>query len=317
MTRIGPRQANPTTVRETSTGRRGTRSPRTAPSGEPLRLRARGRMHTFSPLTLTGQPSDTECVVLVDTTKHLTGREIASTRPSTVRVGAGDVHGIAAGLPGATWVRVDRRTRSREPHCRRCPRDRRARHRGSRPGEHQPSGHTYGSLSNLVVSLTAVVWDQASDRYVARAFHRSHPDCAAFLTHIGRAFITDVTLRVGADNYLRCVSDVTTPASRLFAAPGSTSAQSFAAMVERSGRVETVWFPFTDHPWTKAWTVRPIRPSRSCPVDTTYNYPFSDNIPRPVANLASQLVNGTPQLAPALGALQYTTTARPRHHLLH
>ena len=264
------------------------------------RLRARGRMHTFSPLTLTGQPSDTERVVLVDTTKHLTGREIASTRPATVRVGAGtsmesllaylERHGYGLTAAPAAGNLTVGGVLAIGSHGTGVP----------AAGEHQRSGHTYGSLSNLVVSLTAVVWDQPSDRYVARAFHRSHPDCAAFLTHLGRAFITDVTLRVGADNYLRCVSDVTTPASRLFAAPGSTSAQSFAAMVERCGRVEAVWFPFTDHPWTKAWTVRPIRPSRSRPVDTPYNYPFSDNVPRLVADLASQLVNGTPQLAPAL-----------------
>lgn len=273
------------------------------------RLRARGHMHNFSPLTLTGQRSDAQRVVLVDTTKHLTGRAMASTRPATVWVGAGTsmeslltyLQGRGYGLTAApaTGHLTVGGVLAIGAHGTGV----------ATPEEYQPSDHLYGSLSNLVVSLTAVVWDQASDRYVARTFHRSHPDCAALLTHLGRAFITDVTLRVGADSYLQCVSDVTTPASKLFAAPGSTSAQSFAAMVDRSGRVETIWFPFTDHTWTKTWTERPICPSQSRPVDAPYNYPFTDNIPRPLAELAATLVEGAPELAPALGELQYTTTA--------
>jgi FAD/FMN-containing dehydrogenase len=273
------------------------------------RLRARGHMHNFSPLTLTGQPSDAQRVVLVDTTQHLTGRAIASTRPATVWVGAGtsmesllsylERRGYGLTAAPATGNLTVGGVLAIGAHGTGV----------ATAAEYQPSDHLWGSLSNLVVALTAVVWDQASDRYVARTFHRSHPDCAALLTHLGRAFITDVTLRVRADSYLQCVSALTTPASRLFAAPGATSTQSFAAMVERSGRVEAIWFPFTDRTWIKTWSVQPSCPSRSRPVDTPYNYPFSDNIPRPLADLASKLIEGAPQLAPALGALQYRTTA--------
>ncbi|EPJ42230.1 hypothetical protein STAFG_0697 [Streptomyces afghaniensis 772] len=53
-------------------------------------------------------------------------------------------------------------------------------------GERRPQGHTYGSLSNLILSLTAVVWDSRAGAYALRTFHRDKGDCAALLTHLGR-----------------------------------------------------------------------------------------------------------------------------------
>ena len=76
------------------------------------------------------------------------------------------------------------------------------------------------------------------------------------LTHLGRTFITEVTLQVGANTRLRCQSFVDVAASALFGAPGSSS-QTFDSYVEQSGRVETIWFPFTSAPWLKVWTHRP------------------------------------------------------------
>ena len=42
-------------------------------------------------------------------------------------------------------------------------------------GETKPAGHTYGSISNLVQQLTAVVWDSATSSYVLRTYPRRHP----------------------------------------------------------------------------------------------------------------------------------------------
>jgi FAD/FMN-containing dehydrogenase len=272
------------------------------------RLRAVGQKHNFSPLTIAGHGCDETRVVLVDTTRHLTGMRLLIGPPAGVAVETGasltslltylESHGYGMTAAPACGELSVGGVLAVGGHGTGVP----------VVGEQRQPGHLYGSLSDLVVSVTALVWDQTADQYVLRTFHRSHPSCADLLTHLGRAFITEVTLRVGANQNLRCVSDVTTTAGRLFAAPAAASDRSFAATVARSGRVETFWFPFTDHTWTKAWTVEPRRPARSRPVTTPYNYPFSDNVPAPVTDMVSRLVEDSPELAPDLSRLQYTTT---------
>lgn len=49
-------------------------------------------------------------------------------------------------------------------------------------GESNVPGHTFGSLSNLVTELTAVVWD--GSKYALRTFTRADPDITALLTHL-------------------------------------------------------------------------------------------------------------------------------------
>jgi FAD/FMN-containing dehydrogenase len=68
-------------------------------------------------------------------------------------------------------------------------------------GELPLPGHTYGSVSNLVVSLTVAVWDTTRNAYVLKTFQRNDPDIGAFLVHLGRAFITEATLRLGVNFY--------------------------------------------------------------------------------------------------------------------
>ncbi len=176
-------------------------------------------------------------------------------------------------------------------------------------GETPPPGHGFGTLSNQVTSLTAVVWDGTAGHYVLRTFDRSEADSAAFLVHLGRAFLTEVVLRVGADQNLRCVSRVDIPATDLFAAPGTPGGRTLADFVERTGRAEAIWFAFTANPWLKTWEVAPSQPWFTHQVTEPYNYPFSDNIPQPVAELAGQLVGGSWGLAPTFGQLQYLITA--------
>jgi hypothetical protein len=89
-------------------------------------------------------------------------------------------------------------------------------------GEVPVAGHTYGSLSNLILSLTAVVWDSGSSQYVLQTFQRTTPQCKAFLAHLGRTFVTQVTLQVGANQRLRCQSWFNIPATELFAPAGSS-----------------------------------------------------------------------------------------------
>lgn len=273
------------------------------------RLRPRGHGHTWAPLTVLPGTGCAERTVLVDTTAHLTGVQLVAADPAAVRVQTGAAmddlleflqragYGLTATpAPGDLSVGG---VLAIDAHGTAVPAS----------GETRPPGHSYGSLSNLVVALTAVVWDTGTGGYRLRTFDRSEPDCAALLTHLGRAFLTEVTLRVGADQNLRCVSDVTIPATELFAAPGSGATRTLASFVEAAGRVEAIWYPFTAAPWLKVWSVRPTRPLTSRPAPSAYNYPFSDNVPEPVARLAGRIVTGEPELAPVFGQAQYDATA--------
>jgi FAD/FMN-containing dehydrogenase len=263
-------------------------------------LRPKGYAHGWSPLTVTAGSTCAARVVLVDTTAHLTAIGLGPAATVTVQTGAAmdtllafledNGYGLTATpAPGDLSVGG---VLAVDAHGTAIP----AR------GEVPQAGDSYGSLSNRVVSLTAVVWDRASGRYALRAFDRTHPDCPALLTHLGRAFLTEVTLRVRADCHLRCVSDLSIPASELF---GATGPRTFASFVESTGRVEAIWFPFTGNPWLKVWSVSPDRPPTSRPTTTPYNYPFADNVPKPVAELAGRLVSGEWYLAPAFGQAQY------------
>jgi FAD/FMN-containing dehydrogenase len=270
------------------------------------RVRARGYRHTWAPLTVTAD-AGADRMMLLDTTQHLTAMEVIS--PSVVRAQTGASMEALLGVLEEAGLGV---TNTPAPgdlsvggvlaingHGTSVP----------AAGESRTPGHTYGSLSNLILSVTAVVWDAAAGRYALRTYERADPACAAFLTHVGRALITEVTLRVGANGNLRCVSRVDIPASELFAAPGSGAGRTFASFMEATGRVEAIWFAFTDRPWLKVWSVSPQRPLRSRPVTGPYNYVFSDNVPEPVSDLAEQILGGAWELTPTFGQLQYTTAA--------
>ncbi|OWY61964.1 FAD-linked oxidase, partial [cyanobacterium TDX16] len=125
------------------------------------RLRARGRMHNWSPLTF--PPGATNAnVVLVDTTQHLRSVTITGGTPATVRAGAGVTmealltqleaagYGVTATpAPGDLTLGG---VLAIDGHGTGIPAN----------GETRVTGSTYGSLSNLVTSITAVVWDSAT-----------------------------------------------------------------------------------------------------------------------------------------------------------
>ncbi|MFJ7048110.1 cholesterol oxidase substrate-binding domain-containing protein [Streptomyces sp. NPDC101112] len=271
------------------------------------RIRPRGLSHGWSPLTLPEGTGSGAPVLLVDTTRHLTALSLESTAPAAVRVGAGatleglltflEGHGLgvtACPAPGDLSIGG---ALAVDAHGTAVP----------ATGETRLPGHTYGSLSNLVLELTAVVWDADSDRYVLRTFTRDEADGAALLTHVGRALVTELVLRVGADTKLRCRSRTDIPAAELFAAPGS-GGRTFESFLDEAGRLEAIWFPFTEFPWLKVWSVAPTRPLTSRRVTSPYNYPFSDNVPTVVADLVGRMVSdGAWYLAPVLGKAQLTT----------
>ena len=158
-----------------------------------------------------------------------------------------------------------------------------------------------------MLSLTAVVWSERRRRYVLRSFDRDDPACAGLLTHLGRTLVTSVTLRAGPLRHLRCVSRTDVPAAELFAAPGSPG-RTFAGFLEESGRVEAIWYPFTDAPWLKVWTVSPRRPASSRLVRAPYNYPFSDTLSDAEQRDIRRRILSDPSEAVALGQESYADT---------
>ena len=270
---------------------------------EGWRLRPRGRMHTWGPLVITTRDPCQERTLLVDLTQHFAGIELLS--GERVRVGAGAIletlltrleeAGLGmTGVPATGDLTIGGALAI-------------GAHGASLPalGERRPRGHTYGSLSNLVLSLDAVVWDRKRKRYAIRTFDRSHPACSAFLTSLGRAFLTDVTLRVGPNARVRCESIIDIPGAELFAAPGRAGPRRFTDFLDKTGRVESIWFPFTESPWLKVWSVAPEKPASSREVTAPYNYPFSDSVPLEAAELADQIITGNEGVTPLFGQTMY------------
>ncbi|MCL2554195.1 MAG: FAD-binding protein [Actinomycetia bacterium] len=272
-------------------------------------VRAQGQRHGWAPLTVAAGTPGSAQVLLLDTTAHLTAMSLeqqAADGSAAVRVqagasleallafaGAGGYGVTAAPAPGDLSVGGALAIGAHGTAT-------------AATGESPPPGHGYGSLSNLVTELTAVVWDGGAGRYTLRTVGRAEPDCAALLTHLGRSFVTEAVLRVGADANLRCRSLLDIPATELFAAPGAPAGtRTLAGFVDGTGRVEAIWFAFTDRPWLKTWSVTPNRPFAARAVDAPYNYPFSDSLPEPVARLAGDLVSGAWASAPLFGQVQY------------
>jgi len=171
-------------------------------------------------------------------------------------------------------------------------------------GETPLPGHTYGSVGNLVVSLTAVAWDESAGAYTLQTFQRTDPRIQALITNVGRAFVTEVTLRVGADQRLRCQSWFDVPATEIYAPSATAGSRSLASYVSGSGRVVCIWFPFTTSPWLRVFTPTPSQPWTSRAVDSPYNYPFNDIVPQSVSDLLSEIIAGDAGATPTFTAAQ-------------
>lgn len=271
------------------------------------KVRPRGMMHNWSPLTVRQDATCSSSVVLVDTTQYLTACSINSTA-MTVTAQAGitmdallaalEQAGLGVTATAAPGDLTLGGALAIDAHGTAVP----------AIGEQKPVGHTYGSLSNLILSLTAVVWDPASGQYVLKTFQRTDPQCRALLAHLGRAFIVEAKLQVGPNQRLRCRSWFDVPATELFAPPG-TAGRTFASYLDSAGRIEAIWFPFTTHPWIKVWSVAPTKPVFARAVTSPYNYPFSDSTPQQLVDVLAQILGGDPSAATTLGPLQFNIVA--------
>jgi FAD/FMN-containing dehydrogenase len=259
------------------------------------RLRAKGMSHGWSP-TLLPSGSTGAGYVLLDTTQHLTSVSISSgtvtaqagvTMDTLTTALAASGHGLAAvpapgdiTLGGALAINA---------HGTAIPAD----------GETPLSGQTYGSLSNLILELTAVVWDSGTSAYVLQTFQRSDPDIRAFLVHLGRAFVTQVTMQVAASQNIQCQSWFDVSMADLCAAPASAGSSSVASYISGAGRIEMIWFPFTANPWLKVWKIAADQPFLSKEVSSPYNYTFADSVTSAENTFFGDVVDGITSGTPA------------------
>jgi FAD/FMN-containing dehydrogenase len=266
------------------------------------RIRARGRCHTWAPLILPAGHTGERCL-LVDTTRHLRAVTVdAGAHPATVTAQAGitmgalleamAVHGLGfASVPAPGDITLGGVLAV-------------GGHGASLPATGEPAtrGWTFGSLSNAILALTAVVWD--GGRYRLRTFRRDDPEIGPLLAHLGRAFVTEVTLQAGPEVPLRCRSFFDIPADELFAPPDRAGSRAFQAWIEACGRVEAIWFPFTELPWLKVWSPTPDRPWSSREVSEPYAYTFANWVTPNQAQFLDRLFKGNPEDTPAYQNLE-------------
>jgi FAD/FMN-containing dehydrogenase len=270
-------------------------------------LRARGFMHNWSPIAVTPEMTCANRVVLLDLTSNLRSMAMTSVDPPAVTVqGGASMDDLLQFLEDAGYGV----TSCPAPgdlsiggvlaiggHGTGVPAD----------GESRSTGQTYGSISNRVLSITVVSWNEATDRYELRTFQRHDPGIQSLLVSLGRTVITEVTLQVEDNQNLRCESWMSLSASELFA-PAGSGGRTFESFLDDSGRVEAIWYPFTQNPWLKVWTVRANKPFWAREVNSPYNYPFSDNLSDDAVNLLNDILDGAPGLTPTFGGLMWTIT---------
>ncbi|MBB5371351.1 MULTISPECIES: cholesterol oxidase substrate-binding domain-containing protein [unclassified Janthinobacterium] len=270
------------------------------------KVRPRGMMHNWSPLTV---PAGAVCpsVILLDTTTHLTAASIDTSGPVpqvTAQAGismealltALENAGLGLTATPAPGDLTLGGVLAINGHGTAVP----------AKNEQRPLGATYGSLSNLVLSLKAVVYDTVSRAYILKTFLRSDPETGALLAHVGRALIVEATLQVSPNQRLRCQSWTNIPYTEMFAPKGS-GGRTFSSFLDSAGRAEAIWFPFTDHPWLKVWSVSPVKPAFARETTVPFNYTFSDNLPANLNDLAYKIATlGQGGMTPLFGQTQFT-----------
>ncbi|CZF79545.1 Cholesterol oxidase, substrate-binding [Grimontia celer] len=163
-----------------------------------------------------------------------------------------------------------------------------------------------GSISNNVLSVTALVWN--GSKYTLRTFTRDEEDGDLFLTALGATLIFEVTMLVQPNYNLRCQSFTDIHYAELFASTQEESTFSIANILDTAGRMEVIWFPYSQKPWLKVWSNEAEQPAGSRAVSGPYNYPFSDNIPLFISDIIKGILVAKPFLVPAFGILQSVTT---------
>ncbi len=275
------------------------------------KVRPKGKMHNWAPFTVANNINTETKVILIDMVSFLTNVSIDNIQtPCTVTAQTGitmdsllaqlERYGLGvSATPAAGDLSLGGVLAINGHGAAIAPIDK----------NNTISGQSYGSLSNLILSLTAIIWDYDTNQYILKTIKRSDPQCKAFLVHLGRAFIVEVTLQVAQNQRLRCQSILGVSASDLFGIYNS-SPYNFANFIEKTGRAEAILFPFTEKPWLKVWSATgEKKPDSSKQVDSPYNYPFSDNISEKTVYFIKSIISGNLNVTPAFGKFGYFITS--------
>jgi hypothetical protein len=132
-------------------------------------------------------------------------------------------------------------------------------HGTSVPTEANPGPGLMGCISNLVADMVLVAWDTTQEEYTLQHWYRAQSSVpvSAFLVHLGRAFITAVTLIPVPNYYMQVTSDFPDMAD-VMADPNSKPVppSAFGTLLDEFGRIEVIWFPYQEKDKDKAWVQR-------------------------------------------------------------
>lgn len=158
-------------------------------------------------------------------------------------------------------------------------------------GENLPPGFSGGTISNAIISLTAVVWSSEAEEYVLETFHRSHPDTKDMIITLGRICITSVILGFGKNYNLECRNIFEISSNELYAPPENSNAwdTTFSKIVDETGRCDILSFGTENKTWAMVWQNKTNIPLLARPVTSPYNYIFNTEIPVELADLYSEV----------------------------
>ncbi|MAY35884.1 MAG: FAD-linked oxidase [Spongiibacteraceae bacterium] len=271
-------------------------------------VRPRGAMHNWSPIHVTADMDCQTQVILLNTVDYLAnismdyGRALPAVRAQAGvymedLLGFVEAHNLgmtAVPAPGDVTVGG---VLAVDAHGTAVP----------AVGEQRAPGHSYGSLSNLVLEVTIVAWDKKANAYTLQTIDRRDRDAAAVITNLGRLLVVEAVFQLGENQKLRCQSFTDIHVDELLGPP-ETKGRTVAHYLDKAGRMEVIWFPFTDKPWLKVWSVAPKKPLFSREVTEPYNYPFSDNMPDEIEEMARSLTRDNKASTPLFGQMMYNVS---------
>jgi hypothetical protein len=286
-----------------------------ARNAQGMKVRALGHSHNWSPLILPTNSAANPNVLLVDT-RNLTGQPTATVVGNQVHAtfGAGTTleeataflesldNAGASQAPGYGFLNMPAPGGLSLGGILAV-----GGHGTSVPGEGATEPDLMGCLSNLIVSFKAVTTDPTdpASHYSVREFDRAHPDAPAFLTHLGRAFITEVTLAAVPNYFLKLTNKFPTM-KELMASPGTPSPNSLSSLLDSYGRVEAIWFPYADEVWVQCMERERRKPSN--PVSGPYNYGWMNGISLEWSNAVKDTLIESPSQIKSLSEIEEVWT---------
>lgn len=167
-------------------------------------------------------------------------------------------------------------------------------------GETLQPGHSWGTLSNLVLEITAVAWNEDQGQYELRTYQRNDPAIGPLLTCLARAFITSVKIQAGPNLKIRLLSRTDLTADEVLAMPENETENSFSNLSDQHGTMDIIYYPFNPENivWLKSWTVTPEKPESSREVLEPYQLSDGVKVAPWQADALSSTLRTFPRIVP-------------------